>query len=274
MTHNRSVLQIVETQSEGQLLQSTVQTNLVANDTVILRTTVPIGRGDVVAYAVTFTGKSANDIRDHTFNVAINGKDSQQDLAAIRFANLPDVNGTSERIKVYILIPEGSRIVVTVNTGAIPDNAGLVFDMYFTEAFMPVNFPINYSERFRLPIPPGSGPISDIFTIPKKRGHIVGIALTPINDLGNFTDPTIRVSVEINGVSLIEDAALVRYLPYQDTLLINNWVVNIKGGGILKLSTGGSGALDLLNHDVVLYFSEDVAKSHINKRKKSPILDR
>ena len=274
MTQRKSVLQTVESQSEGQLLQSTTQKILTANTTQTLKVTAPIGRGDVVAYSVTFSGLSFNDIINHFFTTAINGKDTQQGLPAIRFANRPEVNGFSQRIKVHILIPEGSRIDVTVVSGAIGGEASVVLDLYFTDSFMPITFPIDYSERFSLTIPAGSAGISETFPIPKKRGHIVGLSLTPVNGIANFIDTTIRVSVEINGVSLIEDAAIVRYLPYQDTPRINNWIVNIKGGGILKLSSGGSGALLPINHEVILYFSESVSKNYVDKREASPILGR
>jgi len=270
--HRRTLLTMVQNQAEGQLLQQTVQQNLVAGVTNTLKTVVDVGRGDVVAYAVSFNGEVEADI-DGLFSVSINGKESQENMKNVRFGNIPTINGTSQRPKVHILIPEGSTVQVDILPDAIPNAAAVVLDLFFTDAFLPYVAPITYAELFEITIPPLSTGNSEKFVIPKKRGHIVGIELSTVNTFSDFTDPSVRGTVEINGVSIIEDFSLVRYSPWQNALRINNWVTNIKGGGVIRLSNKGSGNLVATTLAATLFFSQDVSKKYIEKRKESPILE-
>lgn len=261
---------MVEGQAEGQLLQTTFQTNLTPNTTETLKVVVPTGRGDAVAFAVSFTGQQYSDFFP-LFDVQINGKEIQKELLALRYANTPELNGSSQYAKVHVLIPEGATITVTTTSFAFATSGGIVLDLFFTDSFLPLDAPFDFNQHFFLEVPSLSTGVSKQEIIPAKRGHIVGITLSSTSQFSDYTDPTVKGTIEINGTSIIEDYSLVRYSPWQNGLRINNWVTNISPGGTITLSSEGSGALVSMFVECILHFNEDIANMGTIEKRKSGV---
>lgn len=243
--------------AHGQLLQLTGQRNVVASVTQTDTFEIPIGRGNVVGFSLHYSFLTVAASFLGSYDIFINGKAICRNN---QYAQCTTSRGGSSGTHIMMIdIPEGATVDVVSSSGAFAGLGALAMDFLFTEPMLPVRGNYDYRELFNNEFPVGAETSVD-FRLPAERGDIVGLELFTRNILGNLeNDLTTRATLSVNGVNLIEDFNPRRYLPIQEVLGINGWVVNIKGGATMNLRYNNN-QLVVIDIGVYVYFKQGIGK--------------
>jgi len=252
-------LKSVKSLNEGQLLQRQDSFTLTASKVESFDLRIVVGRGEVHSFWVFFTG-DISDMPAISYSVLVNGKEVNADLPALASfidtgaTSLSQTTGTARIVKTMFKIPEGAKMTVRVTTGALGQPTNLFMNQFFTNKFFPKRMPITLIQNFEA-IYTGASQSVNRFNIPARRGRIVGLSIFTNIDSGDLGNSSGGMVVLINGVTIIENVSEVQFLTGANMLETNNWIVNIKGGGVLTVSYNNRNGEDV-RVGITLFFSE------------------
>jgi len=265
--------------NEGQLLQQQDSFPLTANKVETFDVRIVTGRGDVMGYLMYFIGE-ANDSQMTSYTFLVNGKEIQADMPALAYtidhpAALPFESftpGTGRMAKQAYWIPAAARISVRVTTGAIGVTNNIFVNRFFTEKFLPRDYPFNLVQNFT-EIYNAGGASAKRFNIPADRGRVVGLSIFTNSDPALMDDASGGLIVAINGVIIISNVSASQFIRTQNMIGINNWTVNIRGGGVLDVQYNNKN-LENIEICIQLYFSEAIPSKSAATGKQPQITGR
>jgi len=259
----------VKSLNEGQLLQQT-SSNRVNPDTIeTFDARVVIGRGDIKAFVIWFAG-DVGDLRRISYTFRVNGKSVNEDLPALAYRIDPqaaldtgETTGTGRIVKTIFPIPGGAKTALEVTSGAITNTVDVFVCGFFTDFFIPRKMTFNLIQNFEFEFPDTTN-TTKRFVIPAARGRVVGLSVF-MNEAANFVDkPNSNLTVQVNGVTLLENVSPAQFLSTMNMEEMNNWIVNIAGGGTITISLDNASNNPLFI-GVTLFFSEELASKFSSK---------
>jgi len=255
-------LKAVETLNEGQLLQQTAEFLIVQDKTQTFDIRAQTGRGDVYGFMVWFVGLTT-DLSDIFYSVLINGNEVNVDLRALAYSvnflvgvdeNLS--TGTGRITKSIYRIPESSTVTIEVTAAAIggPQKVFMFINSYYTTKFIGRRMGFNLTQNFQSIFVSGTQ-TQKTFLIPAQRGRIVGLSCFLNQDPSQIDRPEAGFKVELNGILVLENVMPVQFLNHMNMMEANNWIVNVDGGGLLRVTMDNLNGEDV-RIGITLYFSD------------------
>lgn len=246
--------------SNDQLLVKSFTNQIQGQTANTFRFVAPVGRGEAVGFQVHIITDFRASISQQVFSVKINGKAINTDLPVVNFRDALSFsdggwNGTTLIVKTTVPIPEGATIEVFINVPFNIAESNLVFDLYYTDVFIPLQTKTSFTQAFKNSTPNLSSNTEE-FVISTGRGKVVGISLVIDGESGEMNRGIALCTISINGISILEDINPVKYFPHSIARQANNWGMMADGGGIIKISIDNN--IDTTVHFfTTLYFSTD-----------------
>ncbi len=259
---------------DDQLLTASTVGRVTADITDTFPVRVPTGRGKVHSLSWYFIGEDF-ELKNVFINILVNGNLLVKNYPALfgRLSRDPDRPwvGSSRIARVLVDIPEASVITVETVAGSIGD-VTLIFNGYFTSNFIiQSQARFTYQQYFQFThLDNSSKTLKDV--LPTARGRIVGITPMPNIDPVSLSAQTeADATLSINGKSILEGYSPFQYMFQQQSILTNNFMVNIAGGSVIESRFNNQSGQDQ-NIGYMIYFDETIDyKPNVDTSKSQPL---